>query len=162
MPSRSAPQRSEILSTIGKPQPPLKSGRGPGLEGTSKPEPGSSTFPRTEPPLAVTTTRILSLGESPAWRMLLVTSSFTTNRRSSSFVGGKKPASRFRAWRAVEGAPGSGVSFRSIFSCCCVIVKGVGRNGRERRHVVSSSNLHRVTTSDLDLQIVSTCRRSNT
>src|SRR5919202_4652493 len=111
---RSTPQRSEIVSTMGRPHPPLRSGRGQGSERISKPGPGSHTFPRTEPAETLTISEIRSLGESPAWRILLVTSSLTTNRTSSSFSGGKRFGSRSRAWRAVVTTSGLGASFRSI------------------------------------------------
>src|SRR5215213_4580360 len=42
----STPQRSEIVSTMGRPHPPLMSDLGQGSEGTSKPGPGSHTLPR--------------------------------------------------------------------------------------------------------------------
>src|SRR5918998_5480521 len=85
----STPQRSETVSTMGRPHPPLRSDRGQGSEDASKPGPGSHTFPRTELAETVTVSEIWSSGESPAWRMLLVTSSLTTNRTYSSFSGGK-------------------------------------------------------------------------
>src|SRR4028118_1461159 len=108
------PQRSEIISTMGRPQPPLMSDRGLGSEGTSKPEPGSHTLPRTEPDKTVTVSEIWSLGDSSACRILLVTSSLTTSRTSSSFSAGKRSASWSRAWRAIVTTSGSGTSLRSI------------------------------------------------
>ncbi len=99
---------------MGRPHPPLRSGRGPSSAGIPKPEPGSHTLPRTEPAETVTVSEIWSSGESPAWRMLLVTSSLTTSRTSSSFSGGKRFASRSRAWRAVVTTSGSGASLTSI------------------------------------------------
>ncbi len=89
----STPQRSEIVSTMGKPHPPLRSERGLGSEGILKPGPGSHTLPRTAPSETVTVSEIWSSAESPAWRMLLVTSSLTTSRTSSSFSGGKRSVS---------------------------------------------------------------------
>src|SRR4051794_33941103 len=64
----------------GQAHPPLKSDRGHGSEGILKPEPGSHNLPCTEPAETVTESEIWSSGESPAWRMLLVTSSLTTRR----------------------------------------------------------------------------------
>jgi hypothetical protein len=64
----STPQRSEILSTMGRPHPPLKSVRGLGSEGSSKPGPGSHTLPRTDLPETITESKIWSFSESPAWR----------------------------------------------------------------------------------------------
>src|SRR5829696_8198839 len=55
-PLRSTPQRSEILSRMGRPHPPLKSVLGLGSEGFSKPGPGSHTPPRTEPSEITTVT----------------------------------------------------------------------------------------------------------
>src|SRR5215203_362778 len=110
----STPQRSEIVSTIGRPHPPLRSGRGQGSEGIPKPGPGSHTLPRTAPSETVTVSEIWSSAESPAWRMLLVTSSLTTSRTSSSFSGGKISVSWSRAWRADVTTSGSGASLRSI------------------------------------------------
>ena len=110
----SIPQRSEIVSTIGRPHPPLRSERRLGSEGIRKPGPGSHTPARTAPSETVTVREIWSSGESPAWRMLLVTSSLTTSLTSSSFSGGKRFASWSRAWRAVVTTSGSGaVSDRS-------------------------------------------------
>src|SRR5215208_7080384 len=111
---RSTSQRSEIVSTMGRPHPPLRSSCGQGFEGASKPGPGSHTLPRTELAETDTVREICSSHESPAWRMLLVTSSLTTSRTSSSFSGGKRSASRSRAWRAVVTTSGSGVSLTSI------------------------------------------------
>src|SRR5918993_916138 len=110
----STPQRSEIVSTMGRPHPPLRSERGLGSEGIPKPGPGSHTLPRTASSETVTVREICSSGESPAWRMLLVTSSLTTSRTSSSFSGGKRSVSWSRAWRAVVTTSGSGSSLRSI------------------------------------------------
>lgn len=110
----STPQRSEIVSTIGRPHPPLRPGCGRGSDGTSKPGPESHTLPRTEPAETLTVSEIWSFGESPAWRILLVTSSLTTSRTPSTFSGGKRSASRSRVWRAVVTTSGSGASLRSI------------------------------------------------
>jgi hypothetical protein len=110
----STPQRSEILSTMGRPHPPLKSVRGLGSEGLSKPGPGSHTLPRTDLPETITESKIWSFSESAAWRTLLATSSLTTSRAFSSFSGGKRSASRSRAWRAFVTTSGSGSSLRSI------------------------------------------------
>jgi hypothetical protein len=110
----STPQRSEIVSTIGRPHPPLRPGHGRGSDGTSKPGPASHTLPRTEPAETLTVSEMWSFGESPAWRILLVTSSLTTSRTSSSFSGDKRSASRSRVWRAVVTTSGSGASLRSI------------------------------------------------
>ena len=63
---RSTPQRSEILSIMGRPHPPLRSGRGEGSDGTSKPGPGSHTLPHTEPAETVTVSEMWSWGESLA------------------------------------------------------------------------------------------------
>src|SRR5215216_6179309 len=82
-PLRSTPQRSEILSRMGRPHPPLQSVLGLGSEGFSKPGPGSHTLPRTEPSEITTVSEICSSGDSPAWRTLLVTSSLTTSRTAS-------------------------------------------------------------------------------
>src|SRR5215203_2124667 len=60
---RSTPQRSEIVSTMGRPHPPLRSGRGEGSDGTSKPGPGSHTLPCTEPDETATVSEICSSGE---------------------------------------------------------------------------------------------------
>jgi hypothetical protein len=109
---RSTPQRSEILSTIGKPHPPFRPGRGRGSESTLKPEPGSHTLPRTEPAVTATESEIWSSGEIPAWRMLLVTSSLTTSRTSSSFPGDNRSLNPSRAWRAVVTTSGSGANIR--------------------------------------------------
>src|SRR5919199_6818973 len=138
---RSTPQRSEIVSTMGRPHPPLRSGRGQGSERTSKPGPGSHTFPRTEPAETVTVSEIRSLGESPAWRILLVTSSLTTNRTSSSFSGGKRFASRSRAWRALVMTSGLGASFRSISAS----IKKSQHIGQHCKHYVPSVT-HRYTS----------------
>src|SRR5215210_7310993 len=113
-PLRSTPQRSEILSRMGRPHPPLKSVLGLGSEGFSKPGPGSHTLPRTAPSEITIASEICSSGDSPAWRTLLVTSSLTTNRTSSSFSGGKTVSSRSRQRRAAKTASGLGVSLRSI------------------------------------------------
>jgi hypothetical protein len=110
----STPQRSEIVSTIGRPHPPLRPGRGRGSDGTSKPGPASHTLPRTEPAETLTVSEMWSFGESPAWRILLVTSSLTTSRTSSSFSGDRRSASRSRVWRAVVTTSGSGASLRAI------------------------------------------------
>src|SRR5215204_2560714 len=56
----------------------------------------------------------ISLGGSPAWRTLLVTSSLATSRTSSSFSGSKPPSNRSREWRAAKPASELGVSLRSI------------------------------------------------
>src|SRR5215217_7354928 len=111
---RSTPQRSEIISTMGRPHPPLRSGRGPSSDGTSKPGPGSHTLPRIEPAETVTVSKIWSWGESLAWRTLLVTSSLTTSRTSSSFSGGTRPLTSSRECRAAEMASELEVSLRSI------------------------------------------------
>jgi hypothetical protein len=131
---RSTPQRSEIVSTMGRPHPLLKSDRGQGSEGPSKPGPGSHTLPRTEPAETVTVSEMWSLGESPAWRILLVTSSLTTNRTPSSFSGGKRFASRSRAWRAVATTSGSGASLRSISAS----IEKSQRVGQHCKHYVPS------------------------
>src|SRR5215216_3630591 len=70
--------------------------------------------PHTEPAETLSVSEMWSFGESPAWRILLVTSSLTTSRTSSSFSGGKRSASRSRVWRAVVTTSGSGASLRSI------------------------------------------------
>src|SRR5215217_524165 len=110
----STPQRSDIVSTIGRPHPPFRSGCGRGSDSTSKPGPESHTLPRTEPAETLTVSEIWSFDESPAWRILLVTNSLTTSRTSSSFSGGKRSVSRSRVWRAVVTTSGSGASLRSI------------------------------------------------
>src|SRR5215212_5057660 len=102
-----------FLSTIGKPHPPCRPpGRGRGSESASKPEPGSHTLPRTEPAETATESEIWSFGKSPACRMLLVTSSLTTSRTSSSFAGGNRSLSPSRVWRAVVMTSGSGANLR--------------------------------------------------
>jgi hypothetical protein len=148
---RSTPQRSEMLSTIGSPHPPLKSARGRVTEGTLKPEPGSRTLPRTASPDTATESEILSFGKSPAWRILLATSSLTAGRTSSNFSGGKSSASGSRALRAVRATSGLGASLRSILApsrvtvyrfityelpamvCCHTPVSGVRRLLHRRR-----------------------------
>jgi hypothetical protein len=65
-PSRSTPQRSEILSTMGRPHPPLKSVLGLGSEGFLKPGPGSHTLPRTDLSEITTVSEICSSGDSLA------------------------------------------------------------------------------------------------
>src|SRR5215204_3417583 len=102
---------------MGRPHPPLKSVLGLGAEGFSKPGPGSHTIPRTDRSEITTASEICSSGDSPAWRTLLVTSSLTISRTSSSFSRGKTPSSRSRVWRAAKTASEVGVSLRSI----CVI-----------------------------------------
>jgi len=84
---RSTPQRPDSLPTVGRPHPPLRSGRGPSFEGIRKPGPGSHTLPRPDSAEASTESQIWASGERPAWRTLLVASSFTTSRTSSSFSG---------------------------------------------------------------------------
>src|SRR5215207_4270579 len=113
-PLRSTSQRSEILSTIGRPHPPLKSVLGLGAEGFSKPGPRSHTLRRTDPSEITTASEICSSAESPAWRTLLVTSSLTISRTSSSFSGTNKPSRRSKEWRAAKTASELGVSLRSI------------------------------------------------
>ena len=113
-PLRSTPQRSEILSTMGRPHPPLKSILGFGSEGFLKPGPGSHTVPRTDPSQITTVSEMRWSGESPAWRTLLVSNSLTTSRTSSSFSGGKPSSSRSRRWRAAEPASELGESLKSI------------------------------------------------
>jgi hypothetical protein len=135
------PQRSEIVSTMGRPHPPLMSGRGQGSEGASKPEPGSHTLPRTEPAETGTVSEIWSSGESSAWRILLVTSSLTTSRTSSSFSCGKRSTSWSRAWRAVVTTSGLGSRLRSI----SVTINKSQHRGQDRRHYVPSVT-QRVTT----------------
>ena len=110
----STPQRSDIVSTIGRPHPPFRPGCGRGSDSTSKPGPESHTLPRTDPAETLTVSEIRSVGKRPAWRILLVTSSLTTSLTSSSFSGGKRFVSRSRVWRAVVTTSGSGASLRSI------------------------------------------------
>src|SRR5919112_847131 len=131
---RSTPQRSEIVSTMGKPHPPLMSERGEGSEGTSKPEPASHPLPRTEPAETFTVSEIWSLVESPAWTILLVTNSLTTSRTSSSFSAGKRSASPSRAWRAVVTTSGSGANLTSISAS----IKKSQRIGQHRMRYVPS------------------------
>ena len=119
---------------MGRPHPPLRSGRGQGSEGASKPGPGSHTLPRTEPAETLTISEIRSSGESPAWRILLVTSSLTTSRTFSSFADGKRSVSRSRAWRAVVTTSGSGTSLRSISAS----IKKLQRIGQHCEHYVPS------------------------
>src|SRR5215218_7065148 len=133
----STPQRSEIVSTIGKPHPPLWPGCRRGSDCTSKPGPESHTLPRTEPAETVTVSEIWSLGESPAWRILLVTSSLTTSRTSSSFSDGKRSASRSRAWRPVVTTAGSGTSLTSISA----FIKKSQRIGQHRMRLYPRSRI---------------------
>src|SRR5918994_1560958 len=130
----STPQRSEIVSTMGRPHPPLRSERGLGSGGILKPGPGSHTLPCTAPSETVTVSEIWSSAESPAWRMLLVTSSLTTSRTSSSFSDGKRSVSWSRAWRAVVTTSGSGANLRSISA---IIKKPQGIGHDCKRYVPS-------------------------
>jgi hypothetical protein len=143
----STPQRSETVSTIGRPHPPLRPGCGRGSDAISKPGPESHTLPRTEPAETLTVSEIWSFGESPAWRILFVTSSLTTSRTSSSFSGGKWSASRSRVWRAVATTSGSGASLRSI-SASIDKSQRIGQHGKP--YVPSS----RVVTRRMAVQLL--------